>query len=296
MVILGIGDKMTIKQLLKIFYEFIKDMGITITPIITVISFIYLYKPWQEIFEPYFIQITIFTLLISIIFPIIKRLYLKCRSSFRIKFNSPVFEIEIKYGDLFKEKSNIVIGFSNYFDTQMPEVISPNSVQGQFEQLHYKDNLEKLNTDILNALKRKKYKAIRSNTEKINGKKLELPIGTSISIFKNDCKFFLTAYSKMNDRCMAESNIEFLTKALNELWNEVRASGQCNPIAMPVLGSGLARILASKKDLLYLILLSFITNSKEQIITKKLTIVLNEKDKDKFKLNEIETFLKNLQG
>ena len=296
MVILGIGDKMTIKQMLKIFYEFMKDMGITLTPIITIISFIYLYKPWQEIFESYFTQITIFTLFISIIFPIIKRLYLKLRNSFRIKFSSLDLEIEIKYGDLFKEKSNIVIGFSNYFDTQIPEVISPNSIQGQFEQLYYKGNLEKLNTDINNALKRKKYQGIRNNTEKINGKKLELPIGTSISISKNDCKFFLTAYSKMNDRCMAESSIEFLTKALSELWNEVRVSGQCNPIAMPVLGSGLARILASKKDLLYLILLSFITNSKEQIITKKLTIVLNRNDKDKLKLNEVEMFLKNLQG
>lgn len=287
---------MTIKQMLKILYEFMKDMGITVTPIITIISFIYLYKPWQEIFEPYFTQITIFTLFISIIFPIIKRLCLKLRNSFIIKFTSLDLEIEIKYGDLFKEKSNIVIGFSNYFDTQIPEVIAPNSIQGQFEQLYYKDNLEKLNTDIFNALKRKKCQGIRNNTEKINGKKLELPIGTSISVSKNDCKFFLTAYSKMNDRCMAESSIEFLTKALSELWNEVRVSGQCNPIAMPVLGSGLARILASKKDLLYLILLSFITNSKEQIITKKLTIVLNRNDKDKLKLNEVEMFLKNLQG
>ena len=296
MVILGIGDNMTIKQLLKIIYEFIKDMGTVITPIVAAVSFACLYNPWHKILEPYFITITIITLIVSFIFSILKRLYLKCRNEFKIKFNNPNFEVEVKYGDLFKEKSNIVIGFNNYFDTQMPEVISPSSIQGQFEQLYYKDNIDKLNSEILNALKRKKCQAIKNNTDKVNGKRLELPIGTTITISNNNRKIFLTAYSKMSERCMAESNITYLTITLNELWDEIRNSGQCNEFAIPVLGSGLARIPVGKMALLCLILLSFITSSKEQIISNKLTITLNKKDKKIYKLSDIEVFLKNLQG
>ena len=296
MAILGIGDNMTIKQLLKIIHEFIKDMGTVITPIVATVSFACLYNSWHKILEPYFITITIITLIVSFIFSILKRLYLKCRNEFKVKFNNPNFEVEVKYGDLFKEKSNIVVGFNNYFDTQMPEVISPNSIQGQFEQLYYKDNIDKLNSEILNALKRKKCQAIGNNTEKTNGKRIELQIGTAITISNNNRKFFLSAYSKMNERCMAESNIKYLTTSLNELWSEIRNSGQCNEFAMPVLGSGLARIPVRKVELLYLILLSFTTFSKEQIISKKLTITLNKNDKSLYNLSDIEMFLKKLQG
>lgn len=296
MAILGIGDNMTIKPLLKIIYEFIKDMGTIITPVVTTVSFACLYTPLHEQLETSFFNIILWAIFLSFIFPVIKRFYLKYRNGFTVKFNNPNFEVEVKYEDLFKEKSNIVVGFNNYFDTQMPEVISPNSIQGQFEQLYYKDNIEKLNSEILNALKRKKCQAIRNNTKKTNGKRIEFPIGTTITISNNNHKFFLSAYSKMNERCMAESSIKYLTTSLNELWNEVRNSGQCNEFAMPVLGSGLARISLEKEDLLYLILLSFITFSKEQIISNKLTITLNKNDKRLYNLSDIEMFLKKLQG
>lgn len=295
MVIFGIGDNMTIKQLCRILYEFIKDMGTIITPIIALISFACLYNPWYKILEPYFIIITIITLVISFIFSVIKIIIFNFKNRINVKFKNPNFEIEVKFENLFQEKSNLVIGFNNYFDTQMPEVISPNSIQGQFEQLYYKDNIDKLNSEILNALKRKKCQSIKNNTDKVNGKRLELPIGTTITISNKDRKFFLTAYSKMSERCMAESNITYLTIALNELWDEIRNSGQCNEFAMPVLGSGLARISVGKMALLCLILLSFITSSKEQIISNKLTITLNKKDKKIYKLSDIEIFLKNLQ-
>jgi hypothetical protein len=284
---------MTIKQLLKALYEFMKDMGGFITPIIALVSFAYLYTPWQELLNVFFFDIIVWTLFLSFIFSLFKRIYLKYRNSFTIRFYNPDFQIEVKYGNLFEEKSNIIVGFNNYFDTQMPEVISPSSIQGQFEQLYYKDNIEKLDNDIKNALMRKKIFANMNDT-KTKGKRKNFPLGSTITVENDKQKFFLCAYSNMNDNAKAESNICILNNSLNELWTEIRNSNQCNPIATAVLGSGLARISASKMELLITIITNFIASSREQVITKKLTIVLNKLDKQKYNLSKIETILKNI--
>lgn len=283
---------MTIKQVLKIIYEFMKDMGVIIAPAITLVSFVFLYNPWQEILNPYFEKITFYTIIIAFIFAIIKKVYSKYRNSIKIQFKNPDVEIKVKYGNLIDEKDNLVIGINNFFDTHIgDEIILPSSIQGQFEEKYYKNNVPQLDKEINKCLKKKNIEPSGNIRKKI-GKNSGYPIGTTVTIKNNNRYVFLCAYSNMNEYCKAESNIEYLTISLNKLWEEIKNNGQCLPLSMGVIGSGLARINVSNETLLYLLLAHFMSSSKNEIITSKLTIVLHKKDRNKYNLSKIEEFLK----
>lgn len=293
MVILGIGDKMTLKQLYYFMIDFFKSMGIIISPAVTLISIAYLHNPWKVILDNSFVSILIFILFLSIVFSIGRIIYLNCRTTIHVNLKKPCGEIEVKYANLFELDTNLVIGTNNFFDTALGEVISKNSIQGQFEQKYYNNDIDELNADISNALKKKQIFAIFEDSKRL-GKKKKFPIGSTITLNKCNKNIFLCAYSTMNDRAVASCNIKDFTISLNELWNEIRAVNQCEPFAMAVLGSGLARLSANNSELLYLILSNFIAASREKIITKKLTIVLNKDERNKYDLTTIENFLKNL--
>lgn len=285
---------MTIKQLLKKRFVFIKDIGIIVSPILTLVSFVYLYSPWNNILNKFFFKIIFVTLLVGFSYAVIKRLYAYFITSITVHFKNPNFHITIKYGDLFQEKNNIIIGINNYFDTFLgQQIIAPTSIQGQFEEKYYKDNISNFDNDIDNSIKRKKV-SYSENKNKKRGKIKKYPIGTTVTIKSNNRCVFLCAYCNMNKFCKAKSNIEYLTTSLNELWKEIRNNGECNPVAMALLGTGLSRINISNESILKLILIHFISSSNEEIITKHLTIVLNKKDKNLYNLSNIENKLKEL--
>lgn len=285
---------MTLKQLFKSILYFFKDMGILLSPIIAGVSFANLHEPWQNFINRYFITIVVTTLILSALITILMRIINVFKNNIKIKFNNPDFEVEVKFGDLFKEKNNIVVGFNNYFDTSLGEIISKQSVQGQFEQICYCNNVEKLDNDIKNALKRKRVFANNVNNDKTKGKKKQFPVGTTVAVENNEQKFFLCAYSSMNNDTKAESNIKDFCSSLTCLWEELRIENQCLSISIPVMGTGLSRLPSNKMELLITIIMHFIASSREQIITKKLTVVLNKKDKKEYNLSKIETILKEI--
>lgn len=285
---------MTIKQLFIIIFEFIKDIGIIFSPIITIVSFAYLYSSWHNFLNSIYLQTIYITLFIGFLYSLSKRIYSFFKESITVQFKNPQFSVTVKYGDLFKEKNNIVIGINNYFDTFLGnQIISPNSIQGQFEEIYYKDNIAKFDEEINTCVERKKVKCVENN-KKTKGKRKKYPIGTTITLNSNDRCTFLCAYSDMNEMCKAESNIEHLTTSLNELWKEIRNNGECKPVAMALLGTGLSRINISNESILKLILVHFIVSSKEEIITEHLTIVLSKNDKKSYFLSNIENKLKEL--
>jgi hypothetical protein len=71
----------------------------------------------------------------------------------RHTYTAPKTTISVLKGDLFTEDSHLVIGTCDTFDTKVPNVISPRSVQGQALQRLYGGDVDRLDVELQTALR-----------------------------------------------------------------------------------------------------------------------------------------------
>ena len=145
-----------------------------------------------------------------------------------IRQSYPVANTEIRLveGDLFDQDVNLVIGMSNTFDTEIPHIISADSVQGQFLDRIYRGDRSALDEDLGNALAGTA--SSDGNIEKPGKTKL-YDVGTIASIRKHRRFFFCVAYTKMNEANEARGTVEGLWRSLDNLWSEVREPMERSP-------------------------------------------------------------------
>ena len=184
-----------------------------------------------------------------------------------------------------------MIGTNDVFDTEKGDIIRPSSIQGQFLTKIYNDDRLQLDRDIENALRSV---SARQDNQKTQGKNKRYPIGTVATLTMGTKKYFCSAYCRMGNNLKAQSDIKKLSTSLEILWEEIRLKGQCEKVAMAVLGSDLARIgTASHSNLIKLIVSSFILASREKQITKELVIVIHQSNLEKVNMMELNEFLQH---
>ncbi|MEM8615267.1 MAG: macro domain-containing protein [Cyanobacteria bacterium P01_H01_bin.105] len=122
--------------------------------------------------------------------------------------SSPDTEVEVKVGDLFQEKSHLVIGLNDVFDTEPGEIIKASAVQGQFLEKIYRNNLSQLDIDIETALQTLNVTG-QLDPAKTHGKAYRYPIGTTITLGSYERRYFLTAYGYMNNDLTIASNSDY---------------------------------------------------------------------------------------
>ncbi|PSB28870.1 hypothetical protein C7B82_12530 [Stenomitos frigidus ULC18] len=208
-----------------------------------------------------------------------------CRS-----LSSPNSTIEIKVGDLFDEPGHLVIGANDVFDTEPGEVIKPSSVQGQFLMRLYHGDHQRLDAEIDAALEPLKAERKREPNKR-KGKIWRYPIGTTLVLGLPDRRYFLNAYGYIGNDLRVKSSADDIWRSLSCLWEQVRLRGHGLEVAIPVIGSDLARTNLPRMTLTKLIIISFIAASKKDFVTKKLTMVIHPKDLDSVDLYALEDFL-----
>lgn len=215
------------------------------------------------------------------------------KTNFTETFSHPDVKIGVKVGNIFDQSGHLVIGFSDTFDTEIGDVISKDSMQGQFLVSMYENNKTKLDGDLDTLLQNEESE---EDAEKTRGKNKRYKIGTVVALSGLNRKFFCCAYSRMGTDLKATSDVNNLWLSLQNLWNKIRVEGEQKTIVMPVMGTNLARVPGiSFKLPINLILLSFIINSRMEPIAKELVLVIREEDKEKVNLLEIQDFLKSLR-
>ena len=208
-----------------------------------------------------------------------------CRS-----LSSPNSVVEIKVGDLFDEPGHLVIGANDVFDTEPGEVIRHSSVQGQFLMRVYQGNYRQLDAEIDAALA--PFKAERKREPgKRKGKTWRYQIGTTAVLGFPEKRYFLNAYGYMENDLRVKSTADDIWRSLSCLWEQIRLKGHGLEVAMPVIGSDLARTNLPRMTLTKLIVISFIAASKKDFVTKKLTVVIHPKDLDSVDFYALEDFL-----
>jgi hypothetical protein len=227
---------------------------------------------------------------ISFIIALIKN---RPRRSFSNRLSSPDVEIEVKIGDLFDEKSHLVIGFNDVFDTEIGDIIKSSSIQGQFLSKIYQNDCNKLDYEINQELKIHDSQC-KYESNKTQGKTWRYPIGTTITLGSEKRRYFLVAYGYMSNNLVIQSNPSNILKSLNELWDEVRNKCHGYPVAIPLIGTDISRSGLSRMQSIKLIITSFILASKKEYITKKLIVTIYPEDLESIDFYLIEEFLSSV--
>lgn len=130
---------------------------------------------------------------------------------------------------------------------------------------------------------------------KPRGKRKRYAMGTVVVIGNIERLYFCCAYSRMSNDNVAESSVDQLWSSLSMLWATIRDRGQLEPVSIAVVGSELARLSSqlSQTDLARLISLSFLTASRQKIVTRRLTIVIHSKNADLVDLRALAEFVRN---
>ena len=208
-------------------------------------------------------------------------------------YSKPKTEIQVIEGDLFTQADNKVIGMTTTFDTEIPHVINPNSVQGQFLAQIYSHDVAALDKD-LDALLAN---ISPSGSIQKPGKSTQYPIGTVVTIRHTRKHYFCVAYGEMDANNQAQASIDGIWLSLGNLWHEVRAKANGDPVAIPVVAGGLARLsqVLPAQDSIRLIAMSFMFASRHSKVCDKLEIVVHPNDIEHVDMLEIQAFLTSLK-
>lgn len=220
-------------------------------------------------------------LLIGIIVVIITR-----RPVRRIRYKHPGIDltIEVLIGDLFKIPGQKVISTNTTFDTDIANgIISDKSLQGIFTNMYYPGDLPKLDAELALGLQ-----GIPSVQFQKPGKTNQYDFGTTVKLKIGPDYFYWLAMAEMNPNNNAKTELKDLNHILEGLWEFIETKGEKLDTVIPVIGSGLGRLVTNRKKLIAIIAQSFVTASQNQVFVSKLTIVIHPDDIEKSNLNLFE--------
>jgi hypothetical protein len=213
------------------------------------------------------------------------------------RYKHPEFTIRVKCGNIFDEQGNVIVGFTDTFDTDMRDgvVINPNSVQGQFQSRYHSGDTASLDREIEERLQGNRLVGRETIETKRQGKLDRYPIGTTITLNYGDVRVYAVAYGFMRNDLRVSCSVDALWKSLTSTWDAVRVNGGLEPVATPIIGSELARVGSlDRTSLIKMIALSFVASSREEIVSRQLTIMVHPKDRQFVNLIDVENFLKSL--
>lgn len=201
------------------------------------------------------------------------------------KHSSQDLKIEVRIGDLFSVDGQKVISTNTTFDTDIANgVIAANSLQGQFTNKYYPQQIQVLDQKLDQDLA-----SIPSTPyQKVKGKEKKYPMGTTVRIDIASEIFYLLAMSDLNYNNTAQTTLENVLTSTEELWNFIISKGENEPIVLPLIGTGRGRIATNRKRLIARIAQSFTKASEQNIFCNKLIIVIHPNDAENFNINLFE--------
>ncbi len=204
------------------------------------------------------------------------------KKSVKVTINNT--RLEIIYGDLFKVSGLKVIGFNEYFDTIVDNVIiSEKSLHGKFIKQYISD-INEFDRTIENGLGDKKFSL---NNSRLIGKKKRYKLGT---LFEYKNEFIFTSFAKFDDRNRACLTLEEYIEFLISFWNEIDVVNNGRDVNIPLMGSGITRFNSSvsKQELLELILFTLKYSGIKLCYGCKIRIILHKSVADEINLYNIK--------
>lgn len=209
-------------------------------------------------------------------------------------YSTPDTKVRLVTGDLFRQDTNLVIGMTDTFDIEIPNIIAKNSVQGQFLERVYRNDVVALRADLSAALADKPVVGTVNKAGNTNRYKL----GTVATINHQRKHYFCVAYAALDEQNKASSSIGVLWEALDRLWEEARRRSNGEAVSIPVIGlgqSGMSTVLPIQDAVRFLIL-SFMFASRKDRVCDELVVVVRPQDEKRIDMLEIQEFLRSLSN
>lgn len=207
------------------------------------------------------------------------------KSKIELKVPASDSSIEIKFGDVFKDDGNVVIPVNEYFDGLLGDHVSERSLHGIFIRDVLGGQSGAFNDLVDHALNSVAAQTVRRES----GREKKYPIGTVACVDINDTRYLLAALSRTDlDSLKASATVHELWDCLSGIWQGVRNFSNGNSVKVPLLGSGLSGVGLPPKNLIEIVVTSFIFYTKKQKIADKVTLVLPSRLKGEVDLKTIK--------
>lgn len=203
--------------------------------------------------------------------------------------------IGIKVGDILETKDALVVSTNTTFDTSVSDgIISPQSLQGQFAKKYYSDEAH-LDHDLENALTDQPFKKIDDDRK---GKRKKYEIGAVARINLKGRTVYMVAIADLSVHGTASGSLAGVVESMEKLWHFLGKHGGVDPLAIPVLGTGNARVPHGREEMIREIISSFVTACSEskKKFCEKLIVFISEEDYLKYKIDmlELRNYLKHV--
>ncbi|MEU3255684.1 macro domain-containing protein [Streptomyces sp. NPDC006997] len=210
-------------------------------------------------------------------------------------------DLVVVRGDLFaQDDANLVVGFTDTFDTATEQdlVISRDSVQGQLVGRLFNGERKLLDDRLQAGLRSVTPASTERPQDKPRGRRVRYPLGTTVPLVVDGRRVFAVAYSRLGNDLVARSAPEDLRVSLDSLWRSVARYGMYKPVAMPLVGTGLARVVElDRTQLLFLVIESFAAYARREPTTApELRVVIRPEDLARTDLAAVGGLLRSLPG
>jgi hypothetical protein len=208
------------------------------------------------------------------------------RRSVDFKVGHSNTKISVFFGDIFKQDGHLAIPVNEYFDSQLGLPVSPNSLHGMVINRFFGGHSAAFDQLISADLSGAPYQLI----QRTGGKTNKFPIGTTASIRANSHRFLLFALCKTDIATFkASASLPDLVEALEGLCAKARNILNGEKLVVPLIGSGLSGIGLPANQLLQIILLVLVNETKRNQFAIKIDIVIHPDRFDEIDLDLIET-------
>ncbi len=192
--------------------------------------------------------------------------------------------ISIKFGNIFDEQSDWLIGVNEFFDGQLGQVVAPKSVHGQFISTVFSGDETRFRSAVSSALSGI---AGKPTARKI-GPSEAFEIGTTAVLPNGKHQAFLVVMSHTDHVThKASSTVPLVWDALKGALQTVRNHGNGQPISMPLIGNGLSNVNIEPQHLLRLITLALVDFGRKVGLPGHVSIVVPDACFEQLDIREI---------
>lgn len=199
--------------------------------------------------------------------------------------------VTCKICNILKEDGDKVIAVNTIFNTDTSnDLISPNSLQGKFQNMYFRNRIQELNIEIKNALKDEIPINIITDGEK---RTAEYCVGTIVKLsipkrlFHNSFHTYLLALGKSNTYGATQTNPEDFSLALQKLWGFLYKKGHKTKLCIPIIGTGRSGLNLDRITVIKAIIFSFVTYVRNSKIVDELLICVTPEDYKKHSIDFI---------
>ena len=195
--------------------------------------------------------------------------------------------IEIVFGDIFESDGVVVIPVNEYFDGELGDHVSPESLHGKFIDKFLNGKADWFYSLTDEALSQKDSPHLEQRN---SGRCARYPIGTVVAVDIKDRRFLLAALSHTNRETLtASATLHDLDTCLIGIWKEIQVKSNGRTAVIPLIGSGLSRVGLPPRILIWRILTSFLDSTKSmKKIADKVVLVLPHRLKGEIDLAAIK--------